>query len=119
MRLACDFVPGCKVVDASGQVLSEVSQSDGEAFTVAEVTLADQLPQPQGRQPRSELSPLLYLTSDTMMPFLATPTYRRGLRQVWGQNMAPIEIKRRSLIALYLGMLIAFVAGWLLGTQRK
>jgi len=120
MRLACDFVPGCKVVDASGQVLSELTQADGETFTVAEVLPADHLPQPQGPQPRSKLSPLLYLTSDTIMPFLSTPTYRRGLRRAWGNDMAPAEVKHRSwLIALCLGMLVAFVMGWLLGRQRE
>jgi len=120
MRLACDFVPGCKVVDASGQVLSELSQSDGEAFTTAEVMLADQLPQPQVQQPRSKLSPLLYLTSDTIMPLLSTPTYRRGLRRAWGHDMAPDMVKRKSwLIVLCLGMLVAFVVGWLLGKESK
>jgi hypothetical protein len=119
MRMACDFVPGCKVVDASGQIISEISQAEGEAFTTAEVMLADQPAQPQGEQPRPKLSPLLYLTSDTIVPLLSIPTYRRGLRRAWGQDVTPIAVKHRGwLIALCLGILIAFVTGWLLGRRR-
>ncbi len=113
------FVPGCKVVDAEGQVLAELSQDEGETFTMAEVTLARERPQPTRPQPRSRLSSLIYLTSDTILPFLTIPTYRRGLRRVWGKHMAPIEAETRQWLAFFsLGMAIAFLLGWLLGRRR-
>lgn len=119
LRLSCDFVPGCKVVEASGRVLSELRQDEGEAFTLAEVTLADHRPQPKGPQPRSRLSSLTYLTSDLILPLLSIPTYRRGLRRAWGKHMAPVEATTRQWLALLsLGMAIAFLLGWLLGRQR-
>jgi hypothetical protein len=119
MRLACDFVPGCKVVASTGQVLTELRQDEGETFTLAEVTLADERPQPKGPQPPSCLSSLTYLTSDTILPLLTIPTYRRGLRRAWGKYMAPVEPTTRQWLALLgLSMAIAFWLGWLLGRRR-
>jgi predicted amidohydrolase len=120
MRLACDFVPGCKIVDATGQVVTELRQDAGETFTLAEVTLADERSQPKGPQPRSRLSFLTYLTSDTILPLLTIPTYRRGLRRAWGRHMAPVEATTRQWLALLgLSMAIAFWLGWLLGRRRE
>ncbi|MFC1975833.1 carbon-nitrogen hydrolase family protein [Chloroflexota bacterium] len=119
IRLSCDFVPGCKVVDADGRVLAELSQDEGETFTMAEVVLANERPQPARPQPRSRLSFLIYLTSDTILPLLTIPTYRRGLRRVWGRHMAPVEAETRQwLVLLGFGMAIAFLFGWLLGRRR-
>jgi hypothetical protein len=119
MRMSCGFVPGCKVVDATGQVLTELRQNEGETLAITEVTLANERPQPKGPQPRSRLSFLTYLTSDTILPFLTVPTYRRGLRRVWGRHMAPVEAETKQWLALlFLSMLLAFLAGWLLGRQR-
>jgi hypothetical protein len=99
-RIICDMTPGCKVVDASGQVLAELMQAQGEAFALAEVTLADQRPQPSGAQPPSRLSPFVYLASDVLLPWLSIPTYRRGLRRAWGQEMAPLEMSAWQWVAL-------------------
>jgi predicted amidohydrolase len=120
VRLACNFVPSCKIINASGQVLTELNQSQGETFTSAQVMVAHQTPQTQGRQPGTGLSPLLYLSSDTLIPWLSMATYRRGLRETWGEGIAPGTVARRNwLIALCLGMLMIFVIGWLLGKQRR
>jgi predicted amidohydrolase len=119
MRLSCDFVQGCKVVDATGQVLTELRQEDGETLTLAEVALADKRPQPTPPPPPSRLSFLTYLTSDIILPLLSIPTYRRGLRRVWGRHMAPVEAETRQWLAvLGLSAAIAFLSGWLLGQQR-
>lgn len=82
VALECDFIPGCKVVNAEGHVLSSLAQSDGEAFTVAEIALADEKPHPRGPQPKSLLPALSYLLSDGILPALTAPVYRRGVRQV-------------------------------------
>ena len=86
MEMACDMTPGCKVVDASGQVLAELTQEQGEAFTVAEVTLADEKPRPQGPQPASPVPFLSYLSSDVLLPALSAPVYRKEMRRVWGEK---------------------------------
>lgn len=113
MQLTCAMVQGCKVVDGHGRVLTELAQSDGETFTIAEVTLADNKPQPHGRQPPSPLSPLSYLASDYLLPILTTPVYRAGLRQTYGAHMAPLNpAARRWLATLAVVGILAFVWGW-------
>jgi predicted amidohydrolase len=81
MRLSCGMVPGCKVVDNQGRVLAELTQEEGEAFTLAEVTLAGEKPSPRGPQPRSTPSWLAYFVSDILLPALAMSVYRKGLRE--------------------------------------
>jgi predicted amidohydrolase len=120
LRVSCGFMPWCKIVDAAGHVVAQVTQEQGESFVTAEVTLADQTPQPVGRQPGSGLSPLLYLVSDVILPWMNVRVYRRGLRRAWGQRMAPVEPTTRHWIAL-LGVAVAFslVAGWLWGRLSR
>ncbi|MBN2006641.1 MAG: carbon-nitrogen hydrolase family protein [Anaerolineae bacterium] len=112
------FVPGCKVVDASGRVLGEVTQSQGEAFTAAEVTLPDQRPSPRGSQPPSLLAPPVYWIADMLLPGLSLSTYRQGARRVWGKRMAPSRpATRRWLLALGAVALINYCVGWMRGRQ--
>ena len=87
MRLSCGMVPGCKVVDHQGRVLAELTQDEGETFTLAEVTLAAPKPSPQGPQPRSNLPWQAYFVGDILLPALAMPVYRNGLR--WLQFREP------------------------------
>ena len=92
--------------------MSELTQGQGETFTIAEVTLADQIPSPRGSQPKSPLPWTSYFLSDTVLPALMLPVYRRGLRQAWGQHMAPVKADSRrtmlvaGLAALGIGVLI-------------
>jgi len=86
MEMACDLTPGCKVVLASGQTLAELTQEQGETFTVARVTLADEKPRPRGPQPASPVPRLSYLSSDVLLPALSVPVYRKGLRRVWDEK---------------------------------
>ncbi len=82
MRLSCGIVPGCKVVDNQGRVLAELTQDDGETFTLAEVILPAERPSPQGHQPRSGLPWQAYFVGDILLPALALPVYRNGLRRL-------------------------------------
>lgn len=86
MEMSCGMLPGCKVVDASGRVLAALTQEQGETFTIAEVTLAGARPSPQAPQPASPLSWFLYFISDVLLPSLAVPAYRQGLRRTWGKK---------------------------------
>ena len=100
--------------------MAQVTQEQGESFVTGEVTLADQTPQPVGRQPASGLSPLLYLVSDVILPWMSIPVYRRGLRRAWGQRMAPVEPTTRHWTAL-LGVAVALslAVGWLWGRLSR
>jgi predicted amidohydrolase len=82
MRVSCNLVPGCKVVDNQGRVLAELTQDEGETSTMAEVVLAAEKPSPRGPQPRSGLPWQAYLVSDILLPALAVPVYRNGLRRL-------------------------------------
>jgi hypothetical protein len=120
MWMSCDIVPGCKVVDASGQVLAELSQEQGETFTIAEVTLADEKLPPQGPQPASPLSWFTCFTSDMLLPLLTIPVYRKGLRRAWGQGMAPVEAStQRWMLLVGLSLVAGFVTGILLGRRQR
>ncbi len=111
MRMSCDFVQGCKVVDAAGHVLTELSQEQGEGFTLATVALADAPPQPQGAQPPTRVPLFAYLSSDVLLPWLMRPVYRRGLRRAWGAQMAPGDARLGLWvgIALALGLAVALL----------
>jgi hypothetical protein len=119
MQMSCDMTQGCKVVDASGQVLTELTQEQGETFTIAEVTLADERPRPRKPQPTSPVSFITYLSSDVLLPLLTVPTYRQGLRRAWGKEMAPVEAStRRWTILLGLGAAVGFLLGVFWGQRR-
>ena len=81
VQMSCQLVPGCKVVGANGRVLTELTQAQGEAFTVAEVRLADDRPSPGRSQPASPVPWIAYLISDVLLPLLSIPVYRKGIRR--------------------------------------
>ncbi|MBN1810748.1 MAG: carbon-nitrogen hydrolase family protein [Anaerolineae bacterium] len=81
MEMSCGFIRGCKVVDAGGRVLTELSQEEGEAFTTAEVPLLDQKPVPQMPQPEPLAPRIVYFMADVWLTSLARSTYRKGLRR--------------------------------------
>ncbi|MCL4300166.1 MAG: carbon-nitrogen hydrolase family protein [Anaerolineae bacterium] len=117
LELACECVPGCKVVDANGQVLAELTPADGEAFTLAEVNLPNDKPVPQKPQPHSRLPAVIYLISDGVTPWLMIPRYRQGVRRVWGQQMAPLSPAARRVLWL-LGLSLVVGLGLALLLKR-
>jgi hypothetical protein len=84
MHMSSEYIAGCTVVDASGQVLAALTQEQGETFAVAQVTLAEKRPRPQGPQPASSVPFLTYLSSDILLPGLTIPIYRQGVRRILG-----------------------------------
>ena len=80
LQMSCDMVHKCKVVDASGEVLTELTMKDGESFTLAKVYLAESRPSLQEPQPVSLLPNLVYFLSDVLLPTVVRPVYRKGLR---------------------------------------
>jgi hypothetical protein len=116
VEMTCDIVPGCKVVDAAGNVLAAVPEGEGDAFTCAAVTVRDQRSAPSQDQPPSRMPPMAYFTSDYLFPWLTIPVYRQGLRRTWGAHMAPMEARTRqwAVVALAAGVL-----GFWLGRRKK
>jgi predicted amidohydrolase len=81
MQMSCDMTHKCKVVDASGEVLAELAKEDGEAFALAEVSLAESKPSPQEPQPASLVPKRVYFLSDVLLPTITKAVYREGQRQ--------------------------------------
>jgi hypothetical protein len=76
VRMACDMVPGCKVVAADGQALAARNPAQGEGFAGAALTLPDARPAvPAAPQPPSRLPALAYFTSDVLLPWIARGVY--------------------------------------------
>ncbi len=129
MEIACDMTPGTKIVGADGQVLAALSQEQGESFVIAQVPLPlshshsranEQPAPPSAPQPASSLSPLVYFASDVLLPALSVPTYRRGLRQAWGERAAPVHAStRRWAVILGLGVALGILVGWLWKRRRS
>jgi predicted amidohydrolase len=79
LRMRCSMTEACMIVDARGRQLAGLRQSAGEGFVSAQVMPStDQ--QARLAQPRGRASLLARLSSDTILPALVTPVYRRGLR---------------------------------------
>ncbi|MBN1954044.1 MAG: carbon-nitrogen hydrolase family protein [Anaerolineae bacterium] len=120
LEASFDLLPGSKVVGADGAPLSELAQEAGEAFTVAQVTLADERPCPQEPQPPSLISGFVYFCSDVLLPATVLATYRRGLRRAWGERMAPLRPSSRQwAFLLGLGVAAGLLIGWLLGRKKR
>jgi hypothetical protein len=118
MRMSADLIQGCKVVAADGRVLTEMTQAQGEGFTIETVALADSPPQPRDTQPPSRVPPFAYVSSDIVLPLLVEPVYRRGVRQAWGEHMAAKDVGIRRWVLLGAGVLIGLVGGLLVRRRR-
>jgi hypothetical protein len=116
LRMSCNFVPGCKILDERGRTLAERSQEEGEGFTLAQVHIPQAKPAPQAPQPPAPIPCLTYWISDSILPRQSLPVYRRGLRRALGSRMAPARTSTRQWGAL-LG--ICLVAWFFLGRLSK
>jgi predicted amidohydrolase len=102
------------IADASGKVLAQAAP-ESESYVVAEVALADALPQPQGEQPAFGLPVSAYAFDDFANLALA-PLYRQNVRRLHGERMAPVNRHTR----LWTGALIAALAlGYWLGRGAR
>ncbi|MEM7348321.1 MAG: carbon-nitrogen hydrolase family protein [Chloroflexota bacterium] len=122
VEMSCEMIQGCKVVNAKGEVLTELAQSDGETFTIAEVILPDEKPAPHTPQPPSRLPWLAYLTSDYIIPSITSSTYRQGLRRTFGNHMAPMDqttLWRVVIIGVLGGVALTLLFRKLLGSRMK
>ncbi len=79
LTVTSQMLEGTRVVDASGQVVAERQQLQGEGFALATVTLADCKPAPQGPQPKSPLPAYVLWVSDGLA-VLQAGAYKKRIR---------------------------------------
>lgn len=86
LKMSCDMIPSCKVVDAGGNILVERAPSEGEGFILSEVTLADSKSMPAHSQPDHPLSRIKSLlalfNADILIPAMMWSVYKNGLRKL-------------------------------------
>ena len=80
VELSSAYVPACKIIDAGGKVVAELSQDQGETLTIAEIELADETPSPKEVQPKPSIPWAAYFLSDFILPWLSLSIYRRRLK---------------------------------------
>lgn len=106
------------IADATGKVISQVP-SEQEGFVIAEITLPDEKPQSQKRQPRFGLSILAYL-ADNLVNALMVPVYRHGIRNEYGKHMAPIQPQTKIWLGIVgMASIVSGLVGYLRGYFKR
>ena len=70
-------IPNARSSLALFALLAECAQADGENFALATLDLSDGHPLPTAKQPLVTVSPLNYLISDWLLPWLTRRTYHK------------------------------------------
>ena len=113
IEMTAGYHEQAKIVDANG--VEKATVGSGEGFTMAVVDLPDETPTaPTAPQPEIPYTNSTYFFIDYFAPALMDKLYRDGIRQQWGQKMAPFQRSIRWSIVLGLG-LVAVIAGLLRG----
>jgi len=110
-KVEAGYYQQTKIIDAAGHVIAHV-ETDTDDLTTAEVYLPDETPQPLTDQPNLPYAWLGYFYSDTILPMLTTSHYRKGYRQQFGDEMAPLD---RSTRLWRMAVISALFVGFLLG----
>jgi predicted amidohydrolase len=105
VEIEAEYDLATRIIDANGQVAASVDVV-GDGFTLAEIPLADSVPQPEGNQPPMRTPAAAYFMVDAVGSGLATLTYRQGLRQELGSRMAPVDPRTK----IWAGVIAAAVA---------
>ncbi|MBZ0279473.1 MAG: carbon-nitrogen hydrolase family protein [Anaerolineae bacterium] len=79
-QLETDYGQHTQIINKDGAVVGRVTES-GDGFTLAEVELADPIPEPDSPQPKMRTPNIAYFLADTFAPFLLKFVYRRGLKR--------------------------------------
>jgi len=116
-ELMSPFINTTRIIAADGSVAQAV-QDINDAYTLAEITLNDELSRPTDAQPEMETPSIICLLVDHVIAPLFALNYRRGLRRRWGARMAPLDADTRTWLRI-VGVVAAlsFVLGWFLGNK--
>lgn len=77
VEISAKLTEAARIFAADGRQLAALCHEQGETYTLAEVTLPAQRPQPRGPQPKPPVPYLVYLISDIMLPIVSLATYGR------------------------------------------
>lgn len=103
-ELIADYFEQTKIISADGAVQARVTEQEG--FVIDEIELADETPQPDMEtQPDIPYAASTYFFTDVFGPAQMERYYREGVRQHWGQRMAPYQRSYRWHIVIGLGVL--------------
>src|SRR5258708_402638 len=109
VHIEAGFDHQTKIINATGMVVARV-EHDGDAYTLAEVPLADKFPQPSRPQPNMRTSPFAYFASDRVAARLLAASYRLGVRR-----LSAAEAKQEIAQKRQSAMLLALISGLILG----
>jgi hypothetical protein len=84
-------------------VLARV-ETEGDSYTLADITLSETHKTPNGKQPRSEMSALSRLLADKITPAAVTAQYERGLAAL-GYSAKPDPRRHLWLVVGITGLL--------------
>jgi len=104
-----------KVVNQRGEIIAQVTDS-GDAFTIAEVELADETPQPLNEQPKMSAPTPIYLAVDAFASNVMIQHYRKGLRKQHGKKMAPRDTRT---LHWGIGLAVTGILGLIIGRLSK
>ena len=111
-KVTAGYYNETKIVDSNGKVLTRINE-DGDRFTIAEVEIADEPPNPRmGNPPKSKFGKPAYFFSDMLIPSIMTWAYRRKYRRELGSHMAPVDSTTK---VWSIALVYALVLGWFTG----
>lgn len=120
VHTVCNMLPAAKIINADGSIATALTQAQGEAFAVAELTLPERHPTPSTPQPTSRVPWYGELFMDQILPWFMEPQYRRKIRKTWGERMAPSDpAARRWQLAAGLGIALGLGLGLLARRRRR
>ena len=95
-----------QIIDAAGNVAARYAD-DADGFALADIALADERPQPQGKAPALRMPPY------NLFNGLLVPFYRRRVRRAWGPHMAPVDEATRTWRWIVgLAFVLGLITGW-------
>lgn len=114
VTLETGYGPFAKIIDAHGQTVDCV-EVEGDGVIVAEVVLAETPPQPNAPQPAPHMPTSIRWSLDWFGALLMIPKYRQGVRQQWGEQMAPLDPRTLVWAVVVLG---AALIGYGVGRRK-
>ncbi len=105
-ELITDYYHQTKIINSSGTVIARVGEDTAEGFVIGDVELAETLPAaPEENQPDLTYAASTYFFTDVFGPAQMENIYRQGVRQNWGQRMAPHQQSYRWHVIVILAVL--------------
>ena len=90
LKMTCEMIPSCKIVDANGQVIAERLPNHGEGYVTAEVTIPGAKSMPTGPRPKPPLkwfaAQMAIINSGIIIPATMKSIYKNGIKSLKQQS---------------------------------